>query len=212
MVAWQSFGQDGSDWGVFGQRFDSDGALVDGEFQINSSTEYAERSPDVTRDLDGNFLVVWVRAFAPVPGIFGQRFNSLGATVDGEFRVDQGSLTDPADPAVAQVGDGGFMVVWEGYQDEATSKELHAQEFDGVGFLQGPELLVNSFTPNDHEHAAIAGDADGRYVVAWMNDGQDGSGLGVYAQRFQAEPAPSGRVAVGPATSGASKLRLWRKG
>ena len=40
--------------------------------------------------------------------------------------------------------------------------------------------------------AAVAMDADGDFVVVWQSYGQDGSGYGVFAQRFNARGAPLG--------------------
>jgi hypothetical protein len=37
-VAWKSADQDGDSWGVFGQRYDSEGVAQGVEFQINSYT------------------------------------------------------------------------------------------------------------------------------------------------------------------------------
>ena len=38
VVVWNSRDQDGSDWGVFAQRYDADGDPLGGEFQVNSYT------------------------------------------------------------------------------------------------------------------------------------------------------------------------------
>ncbi len=47
VVAWQSNTQDGSSFGVFGQRFSSDGAPLGGEFQVNAYTSNLQREPSV---------------------------------------------------------------------------------------------------------------------------------------------------------------------
>src|SRR5688572_4165571 len=57
----------------------------------------------------------------------------------------------------------------------------------------GPEFLVNTRTENRQHEAAVAADADGDFVVAWTSNGQDnGSGFGVYAQRYSAAGVPRG--------------------
>ena len=38
VVAWQSFEQDGSSYGVFERRFDGSGTPIGGEFQVNQFT------------------------------------------------------------------------------------------------------------------------------------------------------------------------------
>ena len=55
-----SDGQDGSAEGVFGQRFDSSGAALGGEFQVNTATPYLELfGTSVVSDASDGFFVVW---------------------------------------------------------------------------------------------------------------------------------------------------------
>ena len=48
----------------------------------------------------------------------------------------------------------------------------------------GAETRVNSYTSSDQSAPSMAMDADGDYVVAWTSNYQDGSGHGVFAQRY----------------------------
>jgi hypothetical protein len=48
----------------------------------------------------------------------------------------------------------------------------------------GPEFQINTYTLGDQAFPAVSVNASGAFVVAWQSDGQDGSRLGVYAQRF----------------------------
>ena len=50
----------------------------------------------------------------------------------------------------------------------------------------GAEFQVNSYTTGGQNWPAVAADADGDFVVVWQSAGQDGSGSGVYAQRYNA--------------------------
>ena len=51
----------------------------------------------------------------------------------------------------------------------------------------GAELQVNSFEADAQNDAQVATLADGGWVVVWTSTGQDGSGEGVYLQRFTAD-------------------------
>src|SRR5262245_56825311 len=55
----------------------------------------------------------------------------------------------------------------------------------------GPEFQVNTFTTNNQLAAAVATDADGDFVVTWTSN-QDGSGNGIYAQRYNAAGVAQG--------------------
>ncbi|MDZ4689210.1 MAG: hypothetical protein SH850_29385, partial [Planctomycetaceae bacterium] len=56
----------------------------------------------------------------------------------------------------------------------------------------GPEFQVNTFTTgaqgtNTETGRRLAMDAAGNFVVVWSSNGQDGSGAGIYAQRYDAD-------------------------
>ena len=87
VVVWNSYLQDGSSWGVFGQRFDARGARRGAEFRVNSTTagmQFSFYGGAVAMDAAGRFVVVWdgdghVRA---------QRLAPDGARLGAEFQVD----------------------------------------------------------------------------------------------------------------------------
>src|SRR6185436_20638484 len=53
VVVWQSSGQDGSNTGLFGQRFSAAGSPVGGEFQVNTTTLGFQTRPSVALDANG---------------------------------------------------------------------------------------------------------------------------------------------------------------
>jgi len=57
VVAWTSNGQDGSSYGIFGQRYDSAGVAQGGEFQINSFTTKGQLAPSVGATGTNQFVV-----------------------------------------------------------------------------------------------------------------------------------------------------------
>ncbi len=79
VVVWQSLGQDGSSYGVFGLRYDSGGMAQGGEFQVNTYTTSSQFGPAVAADADGDFVVAWESSGqdGSTFGIFGQRFQSI---------------------------------------------------------------------------------------------------------------------------------------
>ena len=66
VVVWQDGivfgdGQDGSSYGIFGQRYDNSGNRLGTEFQVNTHTTGTQLRPSVASDATGNFVVVWER-------------------------------------------------------------------------------------------------------------------------------------------------------
>jgi hypothetical protein len=59
LVVWTSLGQDGSREGVYGQFVHAGGALVGGEFRVNTTTAGQQMHPVVASDGVSQFLAVW---------------------------------------------------------------------------------------------------------------------------------------------------------
>ena len=57
VVTWASDDQDGSQWGIYGQRYGADGNASGDEFRINTYTSNKQQSPSVTLLADGGFVV-----------------------------------------------------------------------------------------------------------------------------------------------------------
>jgi hypothetical protein len=194
VVVWGSFpGQDGSDSGIFGQRYTSAGAAVGSEFQVNTYTTSAQYRPAVAADSDGDFVVVWgsYGQDGSVRGIFGQRYTSAGAAVGSEFQVNTYTTHTQYTAAVAADSDGDFVVVWNSYQD-GSSFGIFGQRYTSAGAAVGSEFQVNTYTTDGQVDPAVAADSDGDFVVVWTDYGQDGSGYGTFGQRYTSAGAAVG--------------------
>ncbi len=193
IVVWSSYAQDGSNSGVFGQRFDSAGFPVGSEFPVNSSTANDQAAPAVAKDGSGNFVVVWSSYLQDGSnwGVFGKRFNSLGFPA-GEFSVNSYTTGQQLAPAVAADGSGNFVVVWQSSLQDGSGFGVFGQRFNSAGFPAGSEFRVNSYTTNSQRGAAVAADGSGNFVVVWQSYLQDGSDYGVFGQRYSSAGSPVG--------------------
>ena len=57
VVVWQSNNQDGSSWGIYGQRFDAEGAAVGSEFLVNTTTDQSARVARCRRFPNGGYVL-----------------------------------------------------------------------------------------------------------------------------------------------------------
>jgi hypothetical protein len=192
VVTWQSDGQDGSSFGVFGQRYDSNGSPAGPEFRVNSWTPGVQYRPSVAAAADGRFVVTWASyQDGSNYGVFGQRYDSNGSPVGPEFRVNSHTTDSQYRPSVAAAADGRFVVTWGSYQD-GSDDGIFGQRYDSNGAPAGPEFRVNSYTTDDQSSPSVAAAPDGRFVVTWASDLQDGSYSGVFGQRFDSNGSPVG--------------------
>jgi hypothetical protein len=105
--------------------------------------------------------------------------------------------------ATAMDPSGNFVVVWESHNQDGSGWGVCAQRYNADGSPNGGEFQVNTWTQGDQKHSSVAMDALGGFVVTWSSYGQDGSGWGVYAQRYNADGSPNG---------GEFQVNTWTQG
>ena len=180
VVVWYSDEQDGSDLGVFGQRFSAQGVPLGGEFQVNSFTPGDQFYPSVASDPSGDFLVAWESygQDGDRSGIFAQRFSVNGNKLGGEFRVSSYTTGNQYYPHVAADGSGNFVVVWQSLDQDGDRGGVFGQQLANDGTRIGGEFLVNTRTAGSQYRNRVSATANGDSVVTWSSDDQDGSGFG----------------------------------
>ena len=186
VVVWASDGQDGSAYGVFGQRYAASGAPLGPEFRVNTFTTGNQTGPEVGADGAGSFVVVWQSTLqdGDGAGIFGQRYAASGAPIGGEFRVNSHTTSDQMRPVVALDSAGNFVVAWQSPGQDGSANGVFGQRYAAAGAPLGTEFRVNTFVTDEQNDPALAAAPAGPFVVVWSSSGQDGSNYGVFGQRF----------------------------
>src|SRR5258706_5009620 len=111
-----------------------------------------------------------------------------------EFRVNSYGPNDQYRPAVAVDGTGAFIIAWIAAGLDGNGNGIFAKRYTSAGAPIGTfdiEFQVNTYTSGSQYMPAVAAIGTGTYVVAWTSGSpsfQDGSGQGVYAQRWGAGP------------------------
>jgi len=192
VVVWQSgclsgcTGQDGSGYGVYGQRFDSNGNKVGSQFQVSTWTTTFHQAPSITSLSNGGFVVVWSSKWQDGSdyGVFGRRFDASGNAAGVEFQVNTWTTDDQQSPSITSLSNGGFVVVWQSRRQDGSGWGVYGQRFDSNGNKVGSEFQVNTWTTDDQGNPSITSLSNGGFVVVWESVGQDGSGYGVYGRIF----------------------------
>jgi hypothetical protein len=205
VVTWSSYGQDGSGWGVYAQRYNACGVAQGGEIRVNWTTAGDQMHARVAMDSTGNFTVVWQSYGQDGSGwgVFGRRYSCLGVPLSCEFQINNTSAGDQAYPAIAMNGLGAFVVTWSSYGQDGSGWGVYARRYTAAGTAQGSEFLVNTTTAGDQMYSAVGIDGAGDYMISWSSNGQDGSGWGVYARRYNCSGvAQGGEFLVNTTTAG----------
>jgi hypothetical protein len=187
VVIWESFGQDGPAFGVFGQRFASSGSPLGPEFRVNTYTTSQQFRLSVASDSNGNFIVVWssMGQDGSGRGNFGQRFAATGAPLGPEFRVNTHTTSYQYRPRVAADPSGNFVVAWQSFSQDGSGYTVVGQRYESSGLPLGGEFQINTSTTDAQIMPSLATDPTGSFVVVWQSYTQDGSYFGIFAQRYR---------------------------
>ena len=105
-------------------------------------------------------------------------------TTFGETRVNATTNGIQEWSSVASLKDGGWVVTWGARNQNDVSQGIYQQRYDAKGLAIGDEVRVNMTSMNGENQISSAGLSDGGWVVTWI--GQDGSGDGIFQQRYNA--------------------------
>ncbi|MCP4597245.1 DUF4214 domain-containing protein [Neptuniibacter sp.] len=205
LVIWWSQGQDGSNYGVYGQRFDNNGDPDPfGEFPVNTYTNDNQDHPSAAALADGGWIITWSSngQDGSYTGVYGQRYDSQGiADPVGEFPINTYTHLYQTHPSTIGLDDGGWLVVWAGYGSSGSG--IYSQRYDnnGVADPLGEIKVSTSFDGNIGIPSVITL-IDGGWVVTWM--GTDDSASGIFGQLYNSSgiPDPRGEFQVNTYTSG----------
>ncbi|MDD2990284.1 MAG: cadherin domain-containing protein, partial [Zoogloea sp.] len=194
VVVWESMGQDGSNYGIYAQRYNASGVAQGSEFRVNTLTTDDQRAPAVAMDANGNFVVTY-QAWASGNnswGVLATRYNANGVAQGAEFVVNTTLAYDQIAPSVAMDSAGNFVITWQSYGQEGPSDGIYAQRYNASGVAQGGEFHVNTTTADNQNLPTVAMDSSGNFVITWESYAQDGSLQGIYGQRYDSSGGAQG--------------------
>jgi hypothetical protein len=118
VVVWEDHnGLDGSSYATFAQRYDSNGAAAGDAFVVNENTNGAQYQAKVSGLATGGFVVAFYNDTGDYWGdVYLREFDASGQPVDGDRRVNGGTAgvyRGDSAPAIADLGNGNFVVAWQ---------------------------------------------------------------------------------------------------
>ncbi len=185
------------------------GAIAGGEFRINTTVAGDQIRPSVTSLAGGDFVVTWESLDGAGSGttLCAQRYDPAGAKVGGEVAVDTSVAHSGSSPLVTALAEGGFVVTWQSYLQDGTGRDIYGQLHNAAGATIGSGFKINTTTADSDEQPwpCVTALADGGFEVTWCSNAQDGSGLDIYGQRYDAAGARAGAEVRINATSADSQ-------
>ncbi|MCB1994343.1 MAG: hypothetical protein KDG57_00410, partial [Rhodoferax sp.] len=138
VVVWTSDSNDGSGWGIVGQRFDATTAKVGGEFLVNNGTSGSQYMPTVTGQSTGGFTVAWFNDGSTTGtsnDVLIREYDANGVALGSEVKLVSDSNSTEYQPSIADLGNGNFVVVYADYDNAAGGNSTYeiAQQLFGSG-------------------------------------------------------------------------------
>ncbi len=143
VATWTSDVQDGSDYGIYGQRYNSDGTMSGAEFQINTYTNGNQWAQSTTGLSSGGFIVTWMShgQDGNQNGIYGQLYNADGTLSGTEFQVNSYIDGSQSYPFITSLSDGGFVVAWMSHGQDGSQNGIYGQRYNADGTTHNEEFL-----------------------------------------------------------------------
>jgi hypothetical protein len=138
----------------------------------------------VTLSADGDFAVSYGSDGRTV-----QRFDSAGLPQGAAVNVgDYSPVSGVMVTGIDLEPGGGFVATGRrngfGIEVGGSNLAVLARRFDGAGSPLGDWFLVNTYVIGRQAGSVVATRNGSEFVVVWESQDQDGSGLGIYAQRY----------------------------
>ncbi|WP_442485021.1 peptidylprolyl isomerase [Aeoliella sp. SH292] len=214
VTAWSSLKQDGSDWGVYGQRFSSTGARLGNQFAWNTTTTNSQTNVSLAAGPDGEVVAAWQSRAQDGSGwgVYARRLSSNGTTFGNEVRLNDTTAGQQFDPKIGIAEDGTWLATWTTGTTNGAGWEVRARTFTNAGAPESASFAINQdlagANSGHQQHASLAM-IDDKAIIVWSGAGQ-GDRRGVFLQEFdvdliddgpQAAPnlaaIPNGNVEVG---------------
>jgi hypothetical protein len=181
VTAWQSYGQDGSDAGVYQQRYDSSGVKLGGETLVNTNTYLDQAEPSIAGLDGGGWVVSWMSYYEYYSGwnVYQQAYDADGNKVGLPRFLESGG-----NAAVAGLSDGGWITTWDNW---GYSVRFQTFSETGTAEIGYPASVDQYYSYNPTTASSVAPLADGGWVITCTGT-QSGSGTGseVFQQRYDA--------------------------
>ncbi len=132
VVVWHSIDQDGDNFGVYGQRFNTSFSKVGSEFQVNQYTTSLQGFPTVWIDNSGNYFIAYESIISPeLREIYGRLYNSSGVAQTPEYRLNLTNEENQQFPALALDNNGNGVAAWTSRGQDGDGYGMYFRQIEG---------------------------------------------------------------------------------
>ncbi|OED46209.1 hypothetical protein AB838_19510 [Rhodobacteraceae bacterium (ex Bugula neritina AB1)] len=176
------------------QKFSKDGVPSGDAFTVFVDAQNTSFDPEITALKDGGFAVSYngLGRDGDAISYHARVFNADGTPRSGDFRVNQTSESFQSFGDIVGLKDGGFAVTWRSSEVDDSLYAVMLRLYDADGTARTNEIQVNQYWLGSQSNSSISILKNGKVILTWNSDGQDGSDEGVYARIMNADGSPAG--------------------
>lgn len=183
LLVWEDY-RNGSNWDIYGQRLDGDGALLGDNFVIKSAS-YDQVLPQVIYAPGSDkYLVIWQHfSSGSQYDVYGQLLSGIGQLVGTAFAIATGPGSSGQTPTdiVYNTQSSQFLVLWEDNRDGVLN--IWGRHVGLTGSLGTETQITSSTTFNEMQGVGAYNHDDDQYLVVWATKSEEGE-QNLYARRL----------------------------
>ena len=183
VIVWQSYDEDGDNWGIYFQRYNSSNSAEGSQILVNSTISGRQCMPKIAMDDSGNFGITWESDGE----IYAATYSSDGTSIASEFQINTTTTNSQNYPNIAMDSDGNFVIAWQSYDQDGDGFGIYHQRYNSSAVAQGTEILVNTTTSGQQAKSSVSMAENGNYIIVWTDNSADGDEIGVFGQLFNAD-------------------------
>jgi len=181
------------------------------DVRVNEFVSSSQDAAAIAATPDGGCVVTWEsrRQSKMAYGVYAQCFDSSGAKLGGEQRVQLFEGGAQTHPSVAISADGALWFAWESFGQDGEFGGIVARRFESGLTRGGDEIAVNTSTAGHQSECSVAAGAQDDALVAWTGVDSDG-GRSVFVRRLAPDMsrASEERRLVGPVVEKGARATL----
>jgi hypothetical protein len=190
-IVWNDNSTDGDGQGIAARQINSSLSGARSTFRVNSISSGDQENPNVALLANGGAIFVWQGGVQGFQKIYARVLSPQGVFLSEDFMVNSYTNNMQIDPVVSPLADGGAVIVWASYGEDRSLLGVFGQRLTSTGAKVGGEFSINQFTTYNQRNPALATLSDGKFVVAWISEGQrTADSVDVYARIYQADGQP----------------------
>ena len=156
----------------------------------NYDIQFEKEHIDTTLLKNGNFVITWVsyNQDGSDDGIFGRLYGDDYSPISDEFKINQYYKNSQNNQKIADLSDGGFVVVWESMEQDGSKNGIFARKFNAKAESCGNEFQVNSYTQTNQYAPDVVGLSEEGFAIVWKSEKENSNDI--YVRQYNDNAAP----------------------